>query len=75
MALCRSVSEPWQQTSNESEETFNQKIENQHFKMEGIQSLKSLIQKDDFKVRPPEAYFSLHAPGFTLSGIAKLASS
>ena len=40
---------------------LNQNIEYQHFKMEGIQSLKSLIQKEDFMVKIDlgEAYFSL----------------
>ena len=70
-AMRRSVSEPClfcskegcgQQTSNKSEKKkLNQNIEYQHFKMEGIQSLKSLIQKGDFMVKLDlrEAYFSL----------------
>ena len=69
-ALHRLISEPcifvdqrgwWQQPSNKSEKKLNQNIEYQHYEMEGIQSLKSLIQRGDFMVKLDlkEAYFSL----------------
>ena len=73
--LQRSISEPcilsaqegWGNRPVINLKKLNQNIEYQHFKMEGIQSLKSLIQKEDFmvKIDLSEAYFSL--PGHTTS--------